>query len=191
MELGCGQGWASCLLKSLFKDKYVCGSDISEYAIKSICNWEYLFKCKIDNAFPCKSYNIPLPDNSVDLIFCFGAAHHFVRHRKTLREIHRVLNKGAACLYLFEPSCSKLFYPLAKNRINKLRPNIPEDILISSKMKEIGSELGFNVKIFHDSSLRNEQNDTICKHLYHEMLNRSKMLQSILPCSSDYVFIKL
>src|SRR3712207_4477406 len=35
LEIGAGQGWASCIVKKNFPDKKVIASDISEYAIES------------------------------------------------------------------------------------------------------------------------------------------------------------
>jgi protein-L-isoaspartate O-methyltransferase len=55
LELGGGQGWASCVIKRLFRKKVIL-SDISEYAVQSLKHWEDLFKVKIDSSFACRSY---------------------------------------------------------------------------------------------------------------------------------------
>ena len=86
LELGGGQGWASCMIKRELNRK-VYLSDISEYAIASLKYWEKMFGVKLNDSFACKAYDIPLEDDSVDLIFCFAAAHHFVEHEKSLKEI--------------------------------------------------------------------------------------------------------
>ena len=43
LELGGGQGWASCLYKKLFPNAHVTATDISEFAVMSLPKWERLF----------------------------------------------------------------------------------------------------------------------------------------------------
>jgi len=62
-------------------------------------------RVKLDGVFPCSSYEIPVESASLDLIFCYAAAHHFMAHRRTLREIHRVLAPaGIACICVNPPA---------------------------------------------------------------------------------------
>ena len=110
LELGGGQGWASCLIKREYENKTVILSDISEFAIKSLKYWEKLFSLKLDNSFACRSYEIPVPSASTDLVFCFAAAHHFVKHKESLEEIKRVLKPNGVGIYMYEPTCNKLLY---------------------------------------------------------------------------------
>src|ERR1700727_1022015 len=125
LEVGAGEGWASCVVKRLYPEHSVAASDISESAISGIDKWEKVFECPVNTRFPCKSYAVPLPDNSVDLIFSFQAAHHFVLQLDTLREAARLLRPGGTCLYLHEPSCRKYIHPIAKWRVNRKRPECP------------------------------------------------------------------
>ena len=78
LELGSGQGWASCVYKKLFPQTFVVSTDISEFAIKSLHKWERFFDVKINDSYFCKSYETQEDDATVDQIFCFAAAHHFV-----------------------------------------------------------------------------------------------------------------
>ena len=95
LELGAGQGWASCLVKKrLGSGKHVVASDISPFAVESVGIWERVFNVKLDASLHCRSYEIPVDAGSFDLVFTFQAAHHFVAHRRTLRELHRVLAPG-------------------------------------------------------------------------------------------------
>src|SRR4051812_11972172 len=68
LELGAGQGWASCLLKRIYPQASFTVTDISEFAVASVPKWERLFQAKIDKALACRSYSIPVPDASQDVI---------------------------------------------------------------------------------------------------------------------------
>jgi SAM-dependent methyltransferase len=107
LELGGGEGWSSCVVKRLYPGLHVTASDISDSAVSGIGKWERIFESTVDARFACRSYSVPLPDNSVDLIFSFQAAHHFRLHRETLKEVARILRPGGVCMYLHEPSCRK------------------------------------------------------------------------------------
>ncbi|MBQ4801397.1 class I SAM-dependent methyltransferase [Aquimarina sp. MMG015] len=186
LELGGGQGWASCLIKKEYSKK-VYLSDISNYAIESLKNWEKVFGVKIDHSFACKSYEIPLEDNSVDLVFAFAAAHHFVKHKKTLKEVKRVLKKGGRCIYMYEPSCRKFLYPLAYKRVNKKRPHVPEDVLITKEIMSIATDLGLKSYYeFHFSTISRGPVAT----MYYYFLGKMPFLANIIPCTCNYVFQK-
>ena len=187
LELGAGQGWASCIYKKLFPRAHVTATDISEFAVRSLPKWERLFSVHVDNSYPCVSYQMDEPDNSIDLIFCFAAAHHFLVHRKTLHEISRVLKPGGRACYLYEPATPKYLYPLTYRRVNKKRPEVPEDILITSKIKKIALDLGFSVVIDRYPS-------TLCRRpvetMYYYTLGRIAFLQKLVPCTVNFLFTK-
>ena len=91
LELGGGQGWASCIVKRFFPDANVVTTDISPAAIASVPKWEHIYQVSVDDAKACQSYKTPFPSGSFDLVFAYSAAHHFVKHRITLLEIKRLL----------------------------------------------------------------------------------------------------
>jgi len=187
LELGAGQGWASCFVKNAFPDKYVIVSDISEYAIQSVNKWEYLLKTSIDEKFQCRSHEIPSPDESIDLIFCFEAAHHFSRHPETLMEIHRVLKKGGACLYLHEPACRQYLHKAAYARVNRKRPEVPEDVLIYPKIQALAKQAGLESQVRFDPSTLNR---AAAETIYYFLLQKIPLIQYYVPCSVDFVFKK-
>lgn len=187
LELGAGQGWASCIVKKYFPDKQVLTSDISKYAIESAKKWEYIFKIALDQKFYCSSYDIPLDDKTLDLVFCFESAHHFVKHRKTLKEIHRVLKDGGVCLYLHEPSCRQYLYKLAFERVNRRRPEVPEDVLLFKKIQKIASQIGFTTDIHFDPTPSNRRP---VETLYYLLLEKLPLLRYYFPCSVDFTFKK-
>jgi len=191
LEVGAGQGWASCILKKMYPQKQIYCSDISQYALESLKHWEEIFKVKIDKKIVCKSYEIPLENESIDTIFCFQSAHHFRRHNETLKEVYRLLKTGGECLYLHEPSCKKYIYKLAHKRVNARRAQVAqvaEDILIYDNIVQLAKNIGFiNSKVqFAPTTTNRAPFETI----YYYILQKLKFLQKLLPCTADYIFSK-
>lgn len=187
-EVGSGQGWTSCLLKSLYPEKKVIASDMSPMAIDLMRFWEDFLKVSLDQKIVCKSYELPLEDESVDLIFAFQSAHHFGEHQKTLSEMYRVLKKGGTVLYLHEPSCRKFMYPLAYKRVNNKRPSVPEDVLVYTDMVAFARQVGFQtVETHFDPTLIMRGP---LETLYYYFLQKFSFLQKVLPCTVDYVMKK-
>ncbi len=187
LELGAGQGWASCIYKKLFPEAHVTATDISEFAVMSLPGWERIFKVKLDNAYSCKSYEIDEKDDSLDMVFCFASAHHFLAHRRTLEEIYRVLKPGGKAIYFHEPASTKLFYRAARRRMNKKRPNVPEDVLIISEVKRLARKTGLDLYVdYYPSLIKRGPLETV----YFYFLGRMPFLQRIMPCSVNLIFTK-
>lgn len=187
LELGAGQGWAACIYKKLFPRAHVTVSDISEYAVKSLPKWERLFGVTIDNSYACKSYEIRENDASLDLIFCFAAAHHFVAHKRTLLEISRVLKPRGTAIYFQEPATPRYLYPLAYWRVNRKRPAVPEDVLIVSELEKLADQAGLDLRVDYYPQLIKR---SPFEMLYYFFLSRIPILQRVLPCSANFVFTK-
>lgn len=189
LELGAGQGWASCLMKKfIFPEAQCTVSDISPYAIQSIPYWEKVYQTTIDKVVACKSYELPFSDKSFDFIFCYAAAHHFVEIEKTLVEVKRVLNKGGKCIFFYEPTCSKLFYPLHLKYVNGQRPEVPEDVLIPSDIQKISERIGLTFENHYDHS--SQSTDSLVMKIYFGILNTVPFIKKVLPSSSDLRFTK-
>jgi SAM-dependent methyltransferase len=187
LELGAGQAWAGCIVKRRFQGARVTSTDISEAALASAWKWEHLCQVQLDKIYPAFSYQLAEGNDSIDLIFCFASAHHFGAHRRTLREIARVLRPGGKCLYLYEPSCPRYLYRLAYNRVNRIRPTVPEDVLVHEKIRGLATEAGLESRLqFYPSVL----NRGPFPHLYYSLLSRLPPLQRLLPCTANYEFTK-
>lgn len=187
LELGGGQGWAACLAKSLFGGQ-VTASDLSPDAIASVPIWEGVFRVRVE-ALACPSYEVPMENGSLDLIFTFQAAHHFGAHRRTLGECQRLLRPGGALLYLHEPTAPRWIYRPAVARVNSKRASydhdVVEDVLVPSELLRIASELGLAGSVAFTPTLANRRP---VEFLYYLALSQLKPLQSVLPCTADFVF---
>lgn len=184
LELGGGQGWASCIVKRLHPSAHVTLTDISPAAINSVDVWQQAFGARIDNAFACRSYDTPFEPSSYDLIFAYSAAHHFVRHRRTLHEVKRLLKNDGVAVYLHEPGCLGYLYGAAHYRVNRKRPEIPEDVLRYREIERLAREIGLNATIYFDPTRTNREP---IETIYYTLLHAIPPLQHLLPCTVDIV----
>jgi len=189
LELGAGQGWASSFIKRwIIPQAEMTVTDISPYAVESVKYWEEFYDIEIKNSLACKSYELPFEDSSFDLVFCFAAAHHFVKLEETLSEVHRVLKPSGKCLFLYEPTSHRLTYKLHLNYVNSTNPSTPEDILIPKEIKKMGKDLNFKVEHAYDHQSQNPK--SMVMGFYFKLISTFGFLERILPSSSDFIFIK-
>lgn len=187
VELGGGQGWASCIVKRVHPSAQVTLTDLSEDAIASLPVWERVFATRIDRRMACRSAEIPLEDESIDLAFCFAAAHHFPNHRATFRELRRVLRSGGACVYFYEPTCPAWLHPIAVRRVNAIRRDIPEDVIVPQRICATAAEEGFAATATPDVEPLDRAGS---KALYYATLRALPFLQHVMPVTRDFVFMK-
>lgn len=187
LEFGAGQGWASCVLKRMYPNTDLLTTDISPAAVSSLPKWEHIFNVKVDNAYASRSYQIPNAENSIDIIFCFASAHHFKAHRRTLKEIMRILKPGGNAFYFYEPSTPGYLYWFAKWRVERKRPNVPEDILQHRKIQTIAEKIGFECRLDFFPNIRKR---SPLETTYYYLLQKFPFLQTLLPCTINFHFIK-
>jgi SAM-dependent methyltransferase len=188
LELGAGQGWASCLYKRLYPLCRLITTDISPYAVASLSKWEELWKVKVDGFYACKSYETREADASVDAVFCFASAHHFLEHRKTLVEILRILKPGSRCFYFYEPACPRFWYGPAYWRVNRKRPDVPEDVLVVSRIRDLAQKVGLQVTVdYYPCLIRRGPLEMV----YYYLLARVPLLKRLFPCTVNFIFQKI
>jgi len=187
LELGAGQGWAACLYKRIFPSAHVTITDISQWAVDSLRKWEHVWNVKIDDSYACKSYETRESDRSVDVVFCFASAHHFLAHNRTLAEIARILKPGGRAIYFYEPCCPGFLHPLAKWRVNHKRHDVPEDVLVTKKILDLARKNGLAAKVEYYPSLKKRGTAEL---FYYLIFGYLPFLQRFLPCTANLIFQK-
>lgn len=116
LEIGCGTGTYTFVYSKKMPNSQVLATDISEEMI-SLCKNN---KTKPKNvSFLVKSaYNTALKKDSVDVVCGFYILHH-IDHKKTKKEILRVLKPGGV-VYFYEPNIlNPVVYAIKSNKMLK------------------------------------------------------------------------
>lgn len=187
IEIGAGQCYASCVVKRAWPLKTLVATDLAKSAIEAAPRWEQVFAVELNGKYVCRSHQIPVRDESMDLAFCFQSAHHFIHHRRTLMELKRVLRPGGNALYLHEPGCQRWSHGLAWYHMSRKRPEVPEDALVYSRILSLAKEAGFQSKVIFAPTATHKKP---MEALYHSTLKRVNLLRRILPCIVDFVCTK-
>jgi SAM-dependent methyltransferase len=97
LEFGCGSGENTVLLAR--RGAQVCAFDISE-ALIQVAKRRLAVNRINDGVklFVASAYQIPLPNESVDIVFGIGILHHLELERAA-REVYRVLRKGGKTIF--------------------------------------------------------------------------------------------
>ncbi len=183
VEVGGGQGWASCIVKRLNPTAHVTLTDAVTAAVAGRTTWERVYNCRLDAAFAAPAQSIPLPDASVDLVFCYAAAHHFVDHQAALREAWRVVRPGGWCLWLYEPTSSALLHGVAEGRVNRKRTDVKEHVLVPAEVLHEARGIGFRAQVtYWPHTFRRGRFES----LYYLGLSFLPWLAPILPCTAHF-----
>jgi ubiquinone/menaquinone biosynthesis C-methylase UbiE len=97
LDAGCGQGKALKPLQERFKPLRLIGVDVDQHALDAAGRETARHGLKVE-LMEADCASIPLPDASVDLVFCHQTLHHLVRQEDTLAEFRRVLKPGGLLL---------------------------------------------------------------------------------------------
>jgi SAM-dependent methyltransferase len=185
LELGAGQGWASCVVKRRYPGAELVVTELSPAALSSLPQWERILGVSVDDARACSSDATGLEDESVDLVFAFAAAHHFAAKVEVLREMKRVLRPGGNGLFLYEPSTPRRLYPFAFRRVNRKRPQVLEDVMVPADLEAAAAEVGLRFRVDYFPSIA-DRGPT--EFLYYLSLSVVAPLQRILPCTANFSF---
>lgn len=187
LEVGGGQGWASCIVKRRFPSAHVTLSDAVDAAVAGRHIWERVFATRIDDVITAPAQSLPIAEASVDVVFSFAAAHHFVDYAAALREAHRVLRPGGRCLWLYEPTAPRLWHGLAESRVNRKRLDVPEHVIVPAQLLAVARDVGFAATVaFAPDGLRRGR----LTALYYNVLSVLPVLSRVLPCTAHFFFTK-
>jgi ubiquinone/menaquinone biosynthesis C-methylase UbiE len=107
VDVGCGWGRSFELLRQRFAPQRLIGIDVSAEMLQASAAQAASQGIAVE-LHQANSAQLPLPDQSVDMVFCHQTFHHLVDQHGALSEFHRVLKPGG--LLLFAESTRKYIH---------------------------------------------------------------------------------
>jgi ubiquinone/menaquinone biosynthesis C-methylase UbiE len=107
VDVGCGWGRSFELLHQCFAPQRLIGIDVDEHMLKASAETAARRGLAVELR-QANSARLPLPSQSVDLLFCHQTFHHLVDQDAALAEFHRVLKPDG--LMLFAESTRKYIH---------------------------------------------------------------------------------
>jgi ubiquinone/menaquinone biosynthesis C-methylase UbiE len=98
LDVGCGQGKSLGLLARKFKPDSLIGLDSHGESLAE-AREEIDRQGVVARLIEGDCTRIPLPDGSIDTVFCHQTFHHLVDQQAALDEFHRVLKPGGTLLF--------------------------------------------------------------------------------------------
>ncbi|GFZ96384.1 class I SAM-dependent methyltransferase [Dyella caseinilytica] len=98
LDVGCGQGKSFRLLRDAFQPSRMLGLDADPHSIRLSEAEAEREGIRVD-LLTADCAEIPLPDQSVDIVFCHQTFHHLVEQEQALAEFWRVLKPGGLLLF--------------------------------------------------------------------------------------------
>jgi len=140
LEIGCGVGNGSKLIKKYFQPKTVCATDLDKRMINIAKkkNRDNSISFEVQNAA-----NLKYKNNNFDAVFDLGVIHHIPNWKKCLRELKRVLKpKGQLIIEdlsieTFSASSGKL----TKNMLDHPYSSMYKEEEFVSYLKKIGFKI--------------------------------------------------
>lgn len=97
LDVGCGWGRSFKLLHERFTPRRLIGIDTDPHMIE-VSKAEVRGGNLLVDIVLGSASRIPLPDNSIDLVFCHQTLHHLIHQEAALQEFFRVLKPGGVLL---------------------------------------------------------------------------------------------
>jgi ubiquinone/menaquinone biosynthesis C-methylase UbiE len=98
LDAGCGQGKSFRLLHDAFQPTRMLGLDADPHSL-SLSEAEAGLEGIRVELLAADCAKIPLPDDSLDIVFCHQTFHHLVEQERALAEFWRVLKPGGLLLF--------------------------------------------------------------------------------------------
>jgi len=99
-DVDCGQGQSFHLLQQAFAPSHIIGIDIHQASLDIAAKAAAV--CRATSTIDlihADCANLPLPDNSIDIVFCHQTFHHLVQQDDALQHFHRILKPGGLLLF--------------------------------------------------------------------------------------------
>ncbi|HVN72537.1 MAG TPA: class I SAM-dependent methyltransferase [Desulfomonilia bacterium] len=141
LEVGCGRGAGSGLIKTLFNPAALHAMDLDTRMIHKALKYLSPGEREGISFFVGDAIRLPHRDDSMDAVFGFGVLHHIPDWQLALSEIVRVLKKGG--IYFFEELYPSLYQNLITRHILlHPRENRFHSRDLKQAMNRAGLELG-------------------------------------------------
>lgn len=98
VDVGCGYGQSLQKLKQRFSPQQLFGLDIDLEMLDATQSEASANNVDAKLVY-CSTADIPLQDNSVDLMFCHQTFHHIIKQEESMQEFYRVLKPGGILLF--------------------------------------------------------------------------------------------
>jgi ubiquinone/menaquinone biosynthesis C-methylase UbiE len=147
LEIGCGNGNGTKLIKRYFSPKKIIGIDLDEKMIKIATkrNQDISISYKIMDAS-----KLDFPDEYFDAIFDFGIIHHIPNWKDSLKEIKRVL-KPKGEIILEDLSIASFSKDIGK--IWRILSDHPYQFMYTpEQFTEFLNEIGFSINNYKESN---------------------------------------
>lgn len=147
LEIGCGNGNGTKLIKKYFSPEKITGIDLDERMIKKAVNRnrDASITFKIMDAS-----RLDFPERAFDAVFDFGIIHHIPVWKDCIKEIHRVL-KPEGELILEELSINSFRWDIGKLwRVLSAHPY--ESMYTPEEFTACLKETGFEIRKYKESN---------------------------------------
>ena len=97
LDAGCGIGLAFPLLEEYFRPAKMIGIDVDTTDLAKAQSTRANLSTELE-LIRCNAKAIPLPDASIDVVYCHQLIHHVLAQHEVLAELRRVLKPGGILL---------------------------------------------------------------------------------------------
>jgi ubiquinone/menaquinone biosynthesis C-methylase UbiE len=138
LELGCGDGWASCMMAGhVGEDGLVVGLDVSDEMVRRASAKSSQFR---NVRFVCSSADhLEFQDNCFTKVFSLEAFYYFENQEQVLRELLRVMAPQGQLFLVF---CLYKDYPEGLSILDEL--DVPVQVRSASDYKELLQHTGWS-----------------------------------------------
>jgi len=98
LDVGCGRGKSSRLLDERFHPQSITALEPDAQLLRTASSITARCKSKI-TLLHASATEIPVPNNSFDMVFCHQTFHHIADQESAIREFYRVLRPGGVLLF--------------------------------------------------------------------------------------------